>query len=40
LNRRIYDSLILKNSIEDKNDDESDVIEQKNLRFSNIEKYH
>ena len=31
---------ILKNSIEDKFNDESDVIEQKNLRFSNIEKYH
>ena len=31
---------ILKNSIEDKFNDESDVIEQKNLRLSNIEKYH
>ena len=31
---------ILENSIEDKFNDESDVIEQKNLRFSKIEKYH
>ena len=31
---------LLENSIEDRINDESEVIKQKNLRFSFIEKYH